>query len=333
MSEIFVSIAALNEPFVKQTILSAIEAADQPNRLTFGVFVQSTDGYPDHGLGDIDANIRVLSATGKTHLGFGLSRLNAFALRDYTETYCLQADAHLIFMKGWDTKIIDRYLQLKGVVDKPVISMQGPLWRYVDGVIQDLYGTIIDPYNFADHHQDLWNAALVQSPDILNRSGDDIKDGVLCFDDFMQADIMTGQFVFSEVSFFEEVGNDPLVTLLGDETTMSMRAWTRGYRIFAIKDIVFLHLDKGASPELDWKFAYELERNASRDDHGLERVKAIMTGRLLGYYGAPTRELLEEFDSQFEYSMIKYFGENLYNKSQESFDPYANIQSLLNKNS
>jgi hypothetical protein len=331
MDKIFVAIAALNEPFLRQTVLSALWSADHPENLSFGIFVHDTDGYRDHGLDEIDAEIRVLQSVGTTHLGFGLSRLNSSALRNYTENFYLQADAHLIFRKGWDTTLIRRYRQLQEVTDKPVISMQGPLWTYADGVISDLYGTEIDPYNFTDHHDDLWNAALVQSADILNRFGDDIKDGLLCFGDFMQADIMTGQFVFSETSFFEEVGNDPLVTLLGDETTMAMRAWTRGYRIFAIKDIVFLHLDKTHSPELNWKFAYELESNPKRDDHGLERVKAIMTGQLLGYYGAPSMELLEAFDAQFPHSLIKYFGERLYAPEVvNSHDSYASIGRLLN---
>jgi hypothetical protein len=191
--------------------------------------------------------------------------------------------------------------------------MHGPLWRFDTGVPRDQYGTEIDPYNFVDKHKHIRNAAIIQSPDILERHGTDIVDGSPPFqEDFIESVLLTAQFLFTDIRFIEEVGNDSRILFLADEPTMSMRAWTRGYRIFAIKDVVFLHLDKSPSPELNWRMAYEIKRNPARESNALKRAKDIMTGNIIGYYGAPSIELLAEYDALFDYSLVKYFEENLY---------------------
>lgn len=331
--KIFVSIAGLNEPFTKQTVLSAMSAADRSDRLSFGIFIQDTHDY-DHGLEDIDADIRILKSKGTTQMGIGISRLSASILRNYSEDFYLQVDAHVIFSKGWDTILLDRYRELLAVADKPIISMHGPLWAIVNGVPVDQHGEEIDPYNYLGKGKEIRNAAIIQPDDMPERRGTDIvSGGPIFFDDFVSSNLLTAQFIFTKIDFIDEVGNDPLILFLADEPTMSMRAWTRGYRIFAIKDIVFLHLDKASSPEIDWRVSSELEKNSDRDSAALERVRSIMTGKTTGYYGAPSLELLQQYDSLFRYSIIEYFNSQVHIESlddrQYDDDPYQIIGSIL----
>ena len=50
--------------------------------------------------------------------------------------------------------------------------------------------------------------------------------------------------VFSDINFVYEVTPDPLITFGGEQQTIAIRSWTRGYRMFCIPKNIIWHKNK-----------------------------------------------------------------------------------------
>jgi hypothetical protein len=62
--------------------------------------------------------------------------------------------------------------------------------------------------------------------------------------DFIEHYNFSAHFVFTIGSFIQDVLPDPFLTFIGEEQTTALRACTRGYRIFSIRDTLLWHLEK-----------------------------------------------------------------------------------------
>jgi hypothetical protein len=60
----------------------------------------------------------------------------------------------------------------------------------------------------------------------------------------------SGHMIFSSMSFLYDVLPDPRVIFFGEEHTIPLRAYTNGYRIFAIKENILFTLNKKRLEEL-----------------------------------------------------------------------------------
>jgi hypothetical protein len=94
--KIFIAVSSYNEKFLKMTIENAIEMAEYPDRLIFGIF--SIDNNNNHPIFLNNKNIKLIKVDYPTVLGVCSSRIGA--LFTYTdEDYFLQIDAHMLFQK------------------------------------------------------------------------------------------------------------------------------------------------------------------------------------------------------------------------------------------
>jgi hypothetical protein len=82
-----------------------------------------------------------------------------------------------------------------------------------------------------------------------------------------------------------------------------MRAWTRGYRIFSIKEDVLWtrEMFHGRDIRNSWRSKADESPEGetpfkTKVVMGTLRNKDILTGKVLGVWGAPTLELLEEYE-------------------------------------
>ncbi len=109
---IFISIASYRDPELQWTIKSAIENANNPDNLYFGVVHQGVDSE----LFSFD-NIKNISLT-KMHpkeaRGAGFARAKAMELYSGQE-YFLQIDSHTRFVPGWDSISIDQLNRAKNI--------------------------------------------------------------------------------------------------------------------------------------------------------------------------------------------------------------------------
>jgi len=107
---IFISIASYRDPDCIKTVVDAMNKADHPERLMFGICQQNHEGhheencvpqkvkYPD--------NIRVITLPHTKARGPAVARYYCSTLYR-GETYFMQIDSHTVFVPGFDTIAVD----------------------------------------------------------------------------------------------------------------------------------------------------------------------------------------------------------------------------------
>jgi len=292
MAKIFISMAALNENFVYETVESAIKNANNPELLSFGIFSQDPE-KTDYNFRKLSSRVCHVRADSKDILGVGASRLNASVLRQYDEEFYLQIDAHLVFTKGWDSVLLQRYSELSQKCSKPIISMGGPRWFYENNKV------VLDGES---------NGVLIASPLLdSSSSSNHIVYGTSLFSETQESFFSTAQFLFAKTSLINEVPPDPFILFEGEEPTFSLRACTRGYKIYAIEDVLFYHLDKTKNPEFCWRNVEKPLHTKERRYFSRKRVRDIMLGNILGEWGAPDEKSLQEYYSKINVDVRGFF--------------------------
>lgn len=130
--------------------------------------------------------------------------------------------------------------------------------------------------------------------------------------DFAEHYNYAAHFFFSIPSFIKDVLPDPFITFIGEEQTTALRASTRGYRIFSIRDTLLWHLEKnGIRKENDrWFVPGSLEHKEHfyrKEAESQTRTKDILTGNLLGYWGAPDKAWLERYEGQANIDFNEFY--------------------------
>lgn len=301
MKTIFVSISAYNEPDLLNTINSCLDNAKYPERINIGVWNHVNN--MDHTIIDLK-NVKIIYSEYKTMLGVGPSRMNAMSLYD-GEDYFFQIDAHMLFDKDWDEKIISNFKNIKLNYDKPIISTYTPWWsKNEDGSI-----------NYYSPENNSVCSPMEYDKAILTEFFPKQKTYTV---DWTKADYyehygISAHFLFTEKDFVYEVAPDPYIMFSGEEPTTAIRAWTRGYRIFAIRPAIAWHKNKfhGVNHNLD-RLTYHgdpfLHEHYKRKDRiALKRTRDILTGKLLGYWGAASIELLNEYESYAKIDFKEFY--------------------------
>lgn len=302
---IFIAIGAYNESYLEQTIESALEMASRPDLLRFGVFSLNSDGVvPKFD----NVNVRMLTAQFPSLLGVCPSRISAlFLYKD--EDYYMQVDGHMLFEKNWDIKVKQKYQLIKKKFDKPIITTYVPWWgNKPDGSI---YGYESEgnvpamPVRFSklifDYDVPIQEGFIVDWDD----------------NDYYEHYGFSAHFVFTEPHFIQEVLPDIDMMFFGEEHTTALRAWTRGYRMFAIKNPIVWHYNK--ITEFGTDVLYKYDRHVSLGDPrsleifdvknklAIEKTRKILTGEILGYWGSPTKDLIEEYEEKSGFSFKNFF--------------------------
>ena len=315
---IFILVPSFNEDHLRMTVEGALEAAERPENLFFGICQQSTTGeFEDFR---DNPNIRVMNVFCHEPRGADLARVVAGALHN-NEPYMLKIDAHHLFADGWDTTLISKHKELEKEFEKPLITQYLPRYIVRDGEVEKL---------------DQSEGFETTSPSM--KMYDDIRCvmtwmpiygyGEPAAKPWSEHHCISNHFIFSRSSFFWEILPDPAIMFEGDETCLAVRAWTRGYRMFAIPEHVMWHRCKfpesgqdsedggvasmnGLLDEGDWRHVDEYN-NRMRRMSGKFRTEQVLTGQLLGYWGSPTKELLEEYCKAAGFDVI-----DLYRKMNE----------------
>lgn len=315
---IFIAIGAYNESYLEQTIISAFEMAARPDLLRFGVFSLNSDGVIpkfEH------VNVRLLTAQFPSLLGVCPSRISAlFLYKD--EDYYMQVDGHMLFEKNWDTKVKSKYELIKKDFDKPIITTYVPWWcNRPDGSI---YG--YEP-------ESLVPAMPVRFSKSIFEYDVPIQEGFIidwAESDYYEHHGFSAHFVFTEPQFIKDILPDIDMMFFGEEHTTALRAWTRGYRMFAIKEPIVWHYNKVS--EFGTEVLYEHDRHRTlgdvhssqifhtKNEIALRKTREILTGELLGYWGSPTKDLVEEYEKVSGFSFSDFF------KTKDAIDNYHKKQ-------
>ena len=317
---IFISMPSYNEQHLELTIKGCLENAEFPERIFIGAWVHNNDGNKNEFLSKYK-NVKYARVDYPVVLGVGVGRLNALTFYN-NEDYYFQIDPHMVFKKNWDSILIESFEELKKDYEKPIISTWVPYWYMSNMEIKKGGGEYCTRL--------YWNKDPKYPCPIPDGGPQDWQDG----EKFKEHYLIGAHFVFTSPDFIQEILPDTLIQFTGDETTTAFRSWTRGYRIFCMKETVAWHLDR-FHPDSDPPYKYDRimgnpdyapqhikDHEEHRYQDSLLRVKKILTGEILGYWGSPTMDLLEEYQLA---SNINFF--EFYKKRNE----YLMNYSLINK--
>ncbi len=286
---IFISIAAYRDRQLGPTIEDCIAKAADPYRLRFGICWQ-------HGAGDDplpyrnDECFRILDVDWRDSKGACWARAEVMKLWR-GESWFLQVDSHCRFAPGWDERLL-RGMEQTGSM-KPVLSTYAT--AFIPGGEEVLEETPLQ-MGFQGFTEDgIPHMKPVAIQDWRSRSAP------------LRARFLAAGFLFAPGSFVEEVAYDPELYFLGEEATMTLRAFTGGYDLFHPCEPVVWHDYVRADATKHWDDHTEAN-NAARKWHELDmvskaRVKRLLAGEVVESYGLGTVRTLQEYE---EYAGLSF---------------------------
>ncbi|MFI4976297.1 MAG: PqqD family peptide modification chaperone [Caulobacterales bacterium] len=228
------SIASYRDPQLAPTIEDCLAKARFPQRLRFGVCWQ-------HGPEEVapsqfaDARFRVLDVDWRDSRGACWARAEVMKLWR-GEDWFLQLDSHHRFVSDWDVKLLAQ--------------------AAATGSAKPLLTTYATP--FAPGHPDI----LGEEP-MLMAFDRFTEDGLVLFRPAyipqeahargpVPARFVSAHFLLAPGRFVEEVPYDPELYFIGEEITLTVRAFTHGYDLFHPSEIIVWHEYTRAGRNKHW---------------------------------------------------------------------------------
>lgn len=264
--KIFVQIASYRDPELIPTIEDMIKKAKNPQNLTFGICWQYDSSEPITMFDGVP-QFRVSKHHYSESEGLGWARYITNTLYD-DEEYTLQIDSHHRFVQDWDEICLEDYKQALMVAEKPIIS------------------TYCTPFN-PNEPEDKW----IPTPCLMSQyefSGDRLLMSMPWYiqdykkrNKVIRARTISGHFYFTSGQFVKEVPYDPDIYFGGytEETSLSVRAFTKGYDFFSPYRMVMWH---------EYTRGYRVKH---WDDHGKESSTKKTSGERDVYARNKTRQL------------------------------------------
>ena len=306
-NKIFVSIAALNENYLLDTISDALEKAARPDLISFGIFNQKFPGEEFEDFSQFK-NVRVINATYDESLGVGLARANSLMLHAGEQFFC-QIDAHNFFVDNWDKALIDDYRALHMHYPRVILAQSivhhDKTKYYDDEYRKNLKPVHVFPLTIDKEHGTATGDRSRQDEEKL--FGRFLEHYTLC----------AGAEFFTSAYFIYEVPHDNTVIHTPEQELTALRACTRGYRIFSRGESTMSTLSRlkkihkyvnndGREQEQELNLEeYDksvyisfLEENSSPGcvsmRKGIDHF-SYLCGLSFGHFGAPDKESYDEY--------------------------------------
>jgi hypothetical protein len=207
------------------------------------------------------------------------------------EAWFLQVDSHCRFAHGWDEKLIGAMEQTGS--PKPILSTYATAFVPGDNEVLDEGPLQMAFQGFTE--DGIPHMKPVAIPDCKNRRNP------------LRARFLSAGFLFAPGRFVEEVGYDPELYFIGEEATMTLRAFTSGYDLFHPCESIVWHDYVRAGATKHWEDHTETN-NVDRKWHELDlisknKIKRILAGKTVESYGLGSVRTLEEYE---EYAGLSF---------------------------
>ena len=295
MMKIFISIASYQDPLLESTIRSAYEKSDFPENLTFGICDQSSIPL---NIESIEFNnqikyehINPLYSEGPC---WARSRIqNSFD----DEDYYLQIDSHMQFEEGWDSYLI-KYIKKIQSIDYemhqlPIITCYPRSFDVLD----------IDNNKFDLNTSDSNTHTIAFREDAMFIKENFCRQiGSIANKQICHGYLVAAGFLFSTKEFVKQIPYDPDFYFYGEEISLMLRAFTRGFGIFHIPAVPIFHLYADISKikrKLHWDDEEDEKREIKwheREDKSISRLNNIINNRVEGVFGLGKKRILKDFE-------------------------------------
>lgn len=293
--KIFVSIASYCDELLFFTINSCIKNALNPNNIYFGIVDQNNSSQKDKiEKLDFKEQIRYVYINKLDSQGVCWARNIAFSLVS-DEDYLLQIDSHMLFEKDWDKTLLEQYNKLEKKSEKPIISTYP-------------YDFYLDENNEPVYKKPSGKTVLVLRPHPDTKLEE--QSAVLRFralhkftnEEVLGAHLAAG-FIFTKATFIEEVPYDPFLYFHGEEQSLAVRSYTKGWDIYHPTWIPIYHCYKKKDISYDthhWNKEVDEKRVLNANylkNRATKRLNQLLYGDGLksSVYGLGNKRSLEEY--------------------------------------
>jgi hypothetical protein len=291
--KIFISIASYQDPLLETTILSAHDNASRPENLHFAICDQSRESVDTNQL-NLQSKISydIVDPLFSEGPCWARHRIQKFF---ENEDYYLQIDSHMQFDKHWDEYLISYFEKIKTETKNfcinPIITCYPRAFDVVN----------LDTHKFSLSDGDKGTHTIAYREDSLF-----IKDsfsrqiGAIATSEITHGYLMAAGCIFTAGSFVKDVPYDPEFYFYGEELSLMLRAFTRGYGIFHIPSVPIFHLYTELTKikrALHWDPEEDTDRSIKwheREERSIRKLTAIINKEIDGIYGLGTeRDLLD----------------------------------------
>ncbi|WP_177173125.1 GlcNAc-transferase family protein [Rosenbergiella nectarea] len=344
---IFINIASYRDQELWQTLDSVITQAEDASKLHIAIYWQDDNdlnrlieagwapasvsaiaGFPVYQLQGSAALVELIALPYQKAQGVGFARALCDQLYQ-DEQWFLQIDAHSLFDKMWDRRLIDTLATLSQQCTKPLISNYPPSYHTTPE------GDIV----FAKHaHRVTFNTFNPEGlPTLASR--------VLTSTYPVQGSFLAAGFIFTQGAFVTEVGNDSTIFFEGEEITLSLRAFSWGYDIYHLGyPVLWHHYTRQDAPKiwndqsLSAQQAGEVDRTwISRELRSQQHVKRLLGLPTLSQFKAGDKTLgplrtRQQFEHQcgLNFQLASCYADCLSPECRSHFPPPPNDAAWRN---
>lgn len=294
---IFVSIASYRDAELTKTIRNIIDNADSPEELHFGVVDQDQrNRWADLSFVPNLKHIKILYKDAK---GAGYARKLATELYD-GQDYFFQTDSHMRFAQGWDTKLKNMYdwCAKDAGTDKVILSQfPAPFEVLTDGkdhyiVGDDSFWDVPSWTSVVNTYYGAWagNRERMENFSVPHKSH-----------------TVLGALIFSRGQIALDIPYDERISFMGEELCYAIRAYTRGYKIYAPNEMLAWHFYKRNDRPKVWgdkKAAWFDIEKYSKDTQ-----KNVLLAIEKGDYGVYDMDLYEEYQQMIGINFAEFYNE------------------------
>lgn len=283
--KIFIQIAAYRDPELVKTIKDCLEKAKKPQNLIFSICWQHDE---TENLDEFknDKRFKIIDIDYRKSQGVCWAR-NLLQKQYDQEEYTLQLDSHHRFVQDWDSELINIFEGLKkNGCKKPLLTGYLPSFNPEN----DPKERVNEPWQL-DFDRFLPQGICFLKPSII--------ENISSINSPVPARFYGAHFAFASGDFVKEVPHDPDLYFLGEETTISARAFTWGYDLFHLHKVLIWHEYGREKKKRQWD---DVEEWFSRDEasHGkirkLLRIDNEVNDIDFGPYGFGPIRSIEEYE-------------------------------------
>lgn len=245
MKTIYVSIASYRDKLCLPTVRSLFTNAAQPDRVIAGICEQNNVNDMSCVDPKYKDRVRIIRLDHRDAKGPAYARFLCSQLYNGEDFY-FQIDSHCLFVKNWDTKLIQMLdmIEKKNISKKPILSTYPREYHDYDPQPSDREQITMIKKAFLNEKGILTfsGAEFVNPPKIPQKSY-----------------FIAAGFFFSPGAFIKEVPFDPFLDNLfvGEEILLTMRAYTHGWDVFTPNRNIMYHLYTRSDSPKFWDNNYK----------------------------------------------------------------------------
>jgi Glycosyltransferase (GlcNAc) len=303
---IFISIPSYRDEELEKTVRSLYQNATHPKNLRFGIVNQDARGkHADFSwLGN---QARVHNMHYKDAKGAGYARKLAMELYN-GEAFYLQVDSHMRFVQGWDTKFIDMYdwCVTDAGTDKVILSQfPAPYLAGTDGKDYPITGD----KDFWD--RPAWTTVVNTWAGVWAGNREEIEDKS---HPHPTHTILAG-LLFTHGDIVKNIPYDDRIAFMGEELCFAIRAYTRGYALYAPNEMLATHFYKRDERPKIWRDNVAGRSWTDLEMHSQQVQKRVLLGADEGVYGIGDYQKYLDYQDMIGINFETFYAEEIDKKT------------------